>query len=133
MALADPRQLLLHKLLRRRNSGFDLPRRIERVDPRTVELERLTPRRLPICDRLVDLREDSNGLPALALQIQDAPELRQQLHVRNGFFRNADGPVDLQTHPRELLGFGVTALLDENVGQSDNEARGGRVVLALIL
>ena len=46
---------------------------------------------------------------------------------------NADGLADLERHPRQLFGFGVAALLDQDVGKACDEARRDRVVLALVL
>ena len=133
MIFADERNLLLHELFGRRNARLELPGGIERGNPPTIEFERLPPRRLPIGDRLVDLRINRDRLPPLALQVQDAAELREAAarSIENPRRRQRCGY--LQRHAGQLLGVGVTALLDEDVGQPRDEARRDGAVLALIL
>ena len=82
MIFADPGHLLLHELFGRGDAGLDLPRVVERGNPPAIEFEGLPSRWFPIGDSLVDLRIDRDRVPALALQIQNAAELRQQLHIR---------------------------------------------------
>ena len=61
------------------------------------------------------------------------PSCESSCAVRLRIVGDADGAVDLERDARQLLGLGVTALLDQDVGQPHDEARGRRVVLALVL
>ncbi len=72
-------------------------------------------------------------LGVLALQAQDAGELRQQLHRRLRIVGHAHGFRNLQGDAGELLGLVVAALVDQDAGKPADETRRDRIVLAGVL
>jgi hypothetical protein len=113
------------------NPGVDLAGCVECNDARAVELERLALLRRPLRDGLVELRINDGS--ALVLRCdEDVAELREECQGSLGrIVTDAERALHIERRARKPLGFPVTALLDQDAGEPDDEFRASRDCICL--
>ncbi len=130
MLLADAADFALEQRLRRGEARLDLTARIKGIDARAVELEHLAALRLPLRNGLVELGINRGRLLRLALQVENAAELRKDLRAGLGVVADAERALHVERRADQLLRLSVAALLHQDGGEADDETGRQRIVFA---